>query len=357
VEAKIVILPGDGIGAEVVAEAQRVLESIASIFGHSFAFEDHLFGGSAMDQGLEPLPDTTRDACLSASAVLLGAVGNPKWDDLTAKTRPENATLELRTELGVYANLRPIPVYPELIEVTPFKRQNIKGVDLLIIRELTGGLHYGKPSYRAVVNGQRHAIDTLRYSEEEIRRVLAVAFRLAKDRRCLVTSVDKANIMESSRLWRQIANEVHAEHPDVQLEHKYVDVAALHLVQAGAKYDVVVTENMFGDILSEAASAYSGSLGMVPSASIGDGDIMLYEPIHGSAPDIAGKGIANPIGAILSAAMLLDYSLGLKLESDAVHQAVADAIASGARTADISTASHMSTTQMGNTVIKYLEKY
>lgn len=355
-EAKIVILPGDGIGAEVVAEAQRVLDSIASIFGHSFTFEHHLFGGSAMDHGLEPLPEVTRDACLSASAVLLGAVGSPKWDDLTAKSRPENATLELRTKLGVYANLRPIPVYPELIEVTPFKPRHLSGVDLVIIREITGGLHYGKPSYREIVDGERRAVDTLRYTEEEIRRVLTVAFRLAEDRRCLLTSVDKANIMESSRLWRQIATELHSEHPNVRLEHKYVDVAALHLMQAGSDYDVVVTENMFGDILSEAASVYSGSLGMVPSASIGDGDIMLYEPIHGSAPDIAGKGVANPIGAILSAAMLLDYSLGLKLEAAAVHQAVADAITAGARTADISATTHISTTQMGNAVIKCLEK-
>jgi 3-isopropylmalate dehydrogenase len=334
-KATIVLLPGDGIGPEVVREGRAVLEAIAASYGHSFEFTEHLIGGAAIDATGEPLPARTRVACERADAVLLGAVGGPKWDNPKATVRPEQGLLAIRKALGLYANLRPVTVHPELAAVSPLKPERVEGVDVLFIRELTGGLYFGWPRFREEVGDRRRAVDTLEYTEDEVRRVVRLAFRLARTRKKRVTSVDKANVLESSRLWREVAVEVAAEFPDVTLEHQLVDSCAMRLVTAARSFDVVVTENMFGDILTDEAAVLAGSLGLLPSASLGEGTRGLYEPIHGSAPDIAGKDIANPIGTILSAAMLLRHSLGLSAEADAVERAVREVIAEGARTADM----------------------
>jgi 3-isopropylmalate dehydrogenase len=334
-QAKVVLLPGDGIGPEVVDEARRVLEQVGSRFGHVFAFEQHLIGGAAIDASGGALPPETLVACERADAVLLGAVGGPKWDDPRAKVRPEQGLLGLRKALGLYANLRPVRVHPALAATSPLKEDRIAGVDVLFLRELTGGLYFGQPRMRETVGGRTRAVDTLEYTDEEIRRVVRLAFRLARGRRKLVTSVDKANVLESSRLWREVAVEVAEEFPDVRLEHQLVDSCAMRLVTSPRSFDVVVTENMFGDILTDEASVITGSLGLLPSASLGEGRRGLYEPIHGSAPDIAGKGIANPLGTIGSVAMLLRHSLGLEEEAQAVEKAVDAAVTSGARTGDM----------------------
>jgi 3-isopropylmalate dehydrogenase len=351
-EAKIVLLGGDGIGPEVVFQGKRVLEAIAERYDHSFVFEEHLIGGIAMDRMGDPFPHASFEACQRADAILLGAVGGPKWDDPQASVRPEQGLLRLRQELRLYANLRPVHVFSGLIPSSPLRAERVQGVDLLIVRELTGGIYFGKPSYREEHRGQMRAIDTMVYTESEIRRVIRLAFQLAQGRRRKVTSVDKANVLECSRLWRLVANEVAVEFPDVVLEHQLVDSAAMRIITAAPSIDILVTSNMFGDILSDEASVLAGSLGMLPSASIGEGTLGVYEPIHGSAPDIAGKGLANPLGTIMSVAMLLRHSLGLEVEARVVEEAVQEAIDSGARTGDLG--GDLPTKAMGDRVIEFL---
>jgi 3-isopropylmalate dehydrogenase len=353
-KADIVLLPGDGIGPEVVAETVRVLEAIAKRSGHVFAFTEHLMGGCSIDQHGIALTEEVLAACRASKAVLLGAVGGPKWDDPQAKVRPEQGLLALRKGLGVFANLRPVKVHPSLLDSSPLKPERLRGVDILVIRELTGGLYFGQPKGREVKDGRERAVDTLEYHDFEVRRVVDLAFRLAKTRRRKVTSVDKANVLESSRLWRQIATDIGRKNPDVALDHMLVDTASMRLVTGPASFDVVVTENMFGDILTDEASVLAGSMGMLPSASLGDGGPGLYEPIHGSAPDIAGKGIANPVGTILSAAMLLRHSLGLAAEAEAIEKAVHDGVSEGARTADLG--GKLSTTQMADEILRRLPR-
>jgi 3-isopropylmalate dehydrogenase len=349
-KANILLLPGDGIGPEVVAESVRVLDVIAEKGGHSFSYTECLIGGCSIDKYGSSLTEETLSDCQSADAVLLGAVGGPKWDDPREKDRPERGLLALRKGLKVFANLRPVKVHPALIDSTPLKPEKLKGVDILVVRELTGGLYFGFPKGRDIKDGHEHAVDTLEYYDYEIRRVVELAFRLAEGRKKKVTSVDKANVLESSRLWRQIATKIGAENPKVTLEHVLVDTASMRIITGPATMDVVVTENMFGDILTDEASVLAGSMGMLPSASLGEASLGLYEPIHGSAPDIAGMEIANPVGTILSAAMLLRYSLKLESEATSVEQAVEDAITSGARTGDLG--GSLNTRQMADEIIK-----
>ena len=334
-KAHVVLLPGDGIGPEVVAAGRAVLEKVAARFGHAFEFEPHLIGGCAIDQTGAPLPDATLAACRAADAALLGAVGGPKWDDPKAAVRPEQGLLAIRRGLGLFANLRPVRVWPQLADASPLKNDRLAGVDILFVRELTGGLYFGARGREALPGGGERAFDTMVYTDAEVRRVVALAFRLAAARRRRVTSVDKANVLESSRLWRSVAVEVGAAHPDIALEHQLVDSCAMRLLTAPSGFDVVVTENMFGDILTDEAAVLAGSLGLLPSASLGEGTFGLYEPIHGSAPDIAGKGLANPVGTILSAALLLRHSLRLLAEAAAVERAVDAVLAGDRRTADL----------------------
>lgn len=348
----VVLLPGDGIGPETVAEGVHVLEAIAGKYGHSFTFTERLIGGCSIDRFGSSLTDETLADCQSADAVLLGAVGGPKWDDPAAKERPEHGLLALRKGLGVFANLRPVKVYPPLMDSSPLKPENLEGVDILVVRELTGGLYFGQPKMREKKNGQERAVDTLEYYDYEIRRVIELAFSLARRRKKRVTSVDKANVLESSRLWRQIAMQVGSENPDITLEHMLVDTAAMRLITSPAWMDVIVTENMFGDILTDEASVLAGSMGMLPSASLSGQGPGLYEPIHGSAPDIAGRGIANPIGTILSAALMLRYSFHLEREAESIEKAVQAAIAEGCRTADLG--GKLTTRQMTNEIIQRL---
>jgi len=349
-KATIVTLPGDGIGPEVAEEARLVLARVAEAYGHDFEFEEKLIGGAAIDATGHPLPPATLEACRAADAVLLGAVGGPKWDDPLAEVRPEQGLLGIRKELGLFANLRPVTVQPLFVEFSPLRPERLAGVDMMIVRELTGGVYFGEPRRRERVGDVVRALDTMAYQDFEIRRIVKLAFEIARQRRGLVTSVDKANVLESSRLWRQIATEVGAEYADVRLEHQLVDSCAMRLVTSAAEFDVIVTGNMFGDILSDEASVLPGSLGMLPSASLGEGRKGLYEPIHGSAPDIAGKGLANPLATIMSAAMLLRHSLGLEGEASAVEQAVDRALQSGARTADLGGDPAVSTAEMGRLV-------
>jgi 3-isopropylmalate dehydrogenase len=334
-DARIVILPGDGIGPEVCAQARRVLELVAHRFEHRFVFEEHGIGGAAMDAVGSPLPAATLSACRAADAVLLGAVGGPKWDDPEQTIRPEQGLLSLRKELGLFANLRPVRPVPGLLAASPLRPERVQGTDLLIVRELTGGIYFGERRLEQTPEGER-ATDTLVYSEHEIRRIVRLAFELARGRRKLVTSVDKANVLESSRLWRRVASSLVGDFSDVRLEHQLVDSAAMRLVTAPSSFDVLVTENMFGDILSDEAAVIAGSLGILPSASLGAGRPGVFEPIHGSAPDIAGRGVANPVGAILSAAMLLRHGLSLPVEAARVEAAVEGALfESGLATADL----------------------
>jgi 3-isopropylmalate dehydrogenase len=352
--AQIVVLPGDGIGPEVTQAAVRILETIASKFHHTFSFTTHLIGGASIDAHGTALTDEATAACKVSQAVLLGAVGGPKWDDPTAAVRPEQGLLAIRKALGLYANLRPVKMFPSLIDASPLKPELLHGIDMLVVRELTGGLYFGQPKERKEVNGHMRAVDTMEYFDYEIERILKLAFQLAVQRKNKVTSVDKANVLETSRLWRQIATTTSNKYPDVTLEHMLVDTAAMRLVTAPKSFDVLVTENTFGDILTDEASILAGSMGMLPSASLGDGGLGLYEPIHGSAPDIAGKGIANPIGTILSAALLLRYSLKLEREAHSIEKAVEAVIAEGARTRDIG--GTMSTEQMTNVILTKLEQ-
>lgn len=331
----IVTLPGDGIGPDVTNEAVRVLKHIAEKFGHQFRFEQQLIGGIAIDETGSALPDETLRACLNADAVLLGAVGGPKWDDPRAKTRPEDGLLAIRKGMGLFANLRPVKPHPALAFASPLREEKIRGVDFIVVRELTGGLYFGKPKERRQENGHVSAVDTMEYHDYEIRRIVDLGFKLTQTRQKKLASVDKANVLASSRLWREIATEMHADYPDVKLDHVLVDTAAMRVVTAPASFDVIVTENTFGDILTDEAAVLVGSMGLLPSASLGAGTRGLYEPIHGSAPDIAGKGIANPLGSILSAAMLLRHSLKLENEANAIERAVDEMLSEGCRSADI----------------------
>jgi 3-isopropylmalate dehydrogenase len=330
-EALIGVLAGDGIGPEVMAEALRVLKAVETKYQHRFVYREGLIGGIAIDTHGDPFPADTRKLCAEADAVLLGAVGGPKWSDPDSKIRPEQGLLGMRAAMGVFANLRPVQTHPALYASSPLRSERLQGVDILVVRELTGGAYFGKKERTA-----DSATDVCTYTRMEIERVLRMAGELARTRRRKITSVDKANVLETSRLWRSIATELYArEYPDVQLDHLYVDAAAMHLLSRAADFDVLVTENLFGDILTDEASMLTGSLGMLPSASLNAEKRGLYEPIHGSAPDIAGRGIANPCGTILSAAMLLRHSLGLEAEARAIEHAVMAAVEGGCRTADI----------------------
>lgn len=334
-EKRIAVLPGDGIGKEITQGAVEVLQTIGERFGHQFIFSYGKIGGGAVDEVGTPLPDETIDLCKESDAVLLGAVGGPKWDTIPVHLRPEKGLLKIRKELGLYANLRPTTYFESLAESSALKKQVIEGVDLLMVRELTGGIYFGQPSERRQVEGQEAVVDTLSYTREEMVRVIKLAFELAKNRTKKVTSVDKANVLESSRMWRETAEEIAKDYPDVELNHMLVDNAAMQLIRYPKQFDVMVTENMFGDILSDEASMLTGSLGMLPSASLSENGPYLYEPIHGSAPDIAGQNIANPLATILSAAMLLRLSFGLEEEASAVEQAVDSVLNQGYRTKDI----------------------
>jgi 3-isopropylmalate dehydrogenase len=357
-EAIIVLLPGDGIGPEVINAAVDVLQAVGGAFGHEFSLQEYMLGGCAIDSYGVALPEETLSACQGADAVLLGAVGGPKWDDPQADVRPEQGLLGLRKSLRLFANLRPVLPDANLLDASPIRPELLRGVDLIVVRELTGDVYFGQPKLRRVVDGEVQAVDTMSYTESEVRRVAHVAFRLAGERRRKVTSVDKANVLESSRLWRQVVVEVGREYPHVILEHALVDAAAMRLITSPAAFDVILTGNMFGDILTDEASVLTGSMGNLPSASLGEETNQfgrprgLYEPIHGSAPDIAGKGIANPIGAILSAAMLLRHSLGLDCEGVVIEGAVRRAIADGCRTTDLG--GSLTTAQMTAEIIERL---
>ncbi|MEO1528884.1 MAG: 3-isopropylmalate dehydrogenase [Planctomycetota bacterium] len=334
-KASIVLLPGDGIGPEITEQARLTLERVAEVFGHQFDFQSHLIGGIAIDETGDPLPEATLQACRNSNAILLGAVGGPKWDDPTAKTRPEVGLLKIRKELGLFANLRPIKLFDELIDASPLRRDIIEGTDILFLRELTGGIYFG-PSGRTGEGDTESASQAMVYSVPEVERIVRLAAKAAQGRDNRLTSVDKANVLEPSRLWRQVAARVMAEEfPDVSYDVVLVDAMAMHLINRPKDFDVVVTGNMFGDILTDEASMLPGSLGMLPSASLGSDGPGLYEPIHGSAPDIAGQGIANPLATILAAAMLLRHSLGAEKEAVAVENAVSKVLADGLRTADI----------------------
>jgi 3-isopropylmalate dehydrogenase len=329
---KITTLPGDGIGPEVTTEAVRVLQTIAAIHGFRFEFEEHAIGGVAIKKFGSPLPRTTLDACLASDAVLLGAVGSPEFDRVPPNQRPEAGLLLLRSALGGYANLRPAIAYSSIAACSPVRTEVAQGTDILIVRELLGGLYFGEP--RGIDSSANVATNTMRYSVEEIERVARVAFEAARKRRGKVTSVDKANVLETSQLWRQTVIRVSQDYPDVTLEHLYVDACAMHLIANPRRFDVLLTENLFGDILSDEAAVITGSLGMLASASIG-GEVGLYEPVHGSAPDIAGQNAANPCGAIASAAMMLRYSFDLEQEASDIELAIQDVLEAGYRTPDI----------------------
>ncbi|MBM4229883.1 MAG: 3-isopropylmalate dehydrogenase [Gammaproteobacteria bacterium] len=350
-KGRIAVLGGDGIGPEVIAEGVRVLAAVASRFGHIFEMEALPFGGVAIDTFGDGLPEHTLKGCLAADGVLLGAIGGPQWGP-DAPVRPEPALLRLRAELGVYANLRPIAVQEPLRDASPIKPEYLDGVDLLFVRELTGGIYFGR-KWR---DGDR-AVDECAYSVSEIERITRVAGKLAALRRGKITQVDKSNVLETSRLWRTVSERViRAEFPGVSIEHMFVDAAAMHLIRRPRDFDVILTENLFGDILTDEGAMLAGSLGVLPSAALGDGRRGLYEPIHGSAPDIAGRGFANPCGTILSAALLLRHSLGLESEARAIEAAVATALSRGARTADIaaSGSATLSTQRMGDAVLAAL---
>lgn len=332
---KITVLPGDGIGPDIIAEALKVLDLIGEKYGHSFLYTEADLGGIALDRHGEPLPQVTVDTCKGSDAVLLGAVGGPKWDTLPGNKRPEAGLLGIRAALGLYANLRPAVIYGALKDASPLKTEIISnGIDIMVIRELTGGIYFGKRG-RLDSEGGEAAFDTEMYNVSEIKRIAKVGFETAMKRGKKLMSVDKANVLESSRLWRQVVEEVAKEYPEVALSHMYVDNAAMQLVRNPAQFDVILTSNIFGDILSDEASMITGSIGMLPSASVGSSKLGLYEPIHGSAPDIAGQDKANPIATILSVAMMLRYSLDLTDEADDIEKAVQDVLNSGYRTADI----------------------
>jgi 3-isopropylmalate dehydrogenase len=333
-KAKIVTLPGDGVSPEIMVEAVKALEKVARLYGHDFEFEEALVGGAAIDATGNPLPPETVAACQQSDGVLLGAVGDPKYDDPRSPVRPEQGLLGLRKALGVFANLRPVKIYKQLLHASTIKPEVIQDVDLVVVRELTGGIYFGERG-RRTVDGVEAAFDTLLYTVPEIERVLRVAFELARKRRNKVTSVDKANVLESSRLWRETANRVAGDYPDVEFESMYVDIASMRLVRYPSVFDVMVMGNMFGDILTDEASMIAGSMGMLPSGAIGDHKPGLFEPIHGSVPKYTGQNVVNPIATILSAAMLLRHSLELEREARAIEDAVQDVLTDGYRTRDI----------------------
>ena len=349
---KIAILPGDGIGPEVIDEAVRVLEAIAERFKHELKLARKDVGGAGLTSSNDPLPQETLQTCLASGAVLLGAVGGPAFDNVPSDLRPERGLLRLRRELGAFANLRPAICFPALEDCSPLRPELVRGADILIVRELLGGIYFGEPRSTAGVSGSRIAIDTMRYGEADIERIARVAFELAQSRRRQVTSVDKANVLDCSRLWREVVTRIGKDYPDVQLRHPYVDSAAMALVAGPRDFDVLLTENMFGDILSDQAGAIVGSIGVLGSASIG-GPIGLYEPVHGSAPDIAGKGFANPLGAILSVAMMLRHSFHLDAEAAGVEAAVTSVLRAGRRTRDLAKPGQpaLSTSEMGRQIV------
>lgn len=352
---KITTLPGDGIGPEVTGQAVRVLQAVAERFGHELRSTAKNVGGAALLVSNDPLPQDTIESCLTSGAVLLGAVGGPAFDKYPPKLRPEAGLLRLRKELGVFANLRPAVCVPGLENLSPLRAEIVRGTDVMIVRELLGGLYFGERSTKGG-NGHRQASDNMAYTEPEIERIAHIAFDLANRRRKKLTSVDKANVLDCSRLWRDVVNSISKQYPEVKLGHMYVDSAAMALVSHPADFDVILTENMFGDILSDQAGAVVGSLGMLPSASVG-GKVGLYEPIHGSAPDIAGQGIANPLGAILSAAMLLRHSFQLEAEAALIDTAVREVLAAGHRTRDLARQGEtsVSTQQMGELVVNSIQ--
>ena len=349
----LTVLPGDGIGPEVTEQAVLVLQAVAEGFGHELKLQRKPIGGAALKAVDDPLPADTIEACLSSGAVLLGAVGSPEFDKNPGHLRPEAGLLRIRRELGAYANLRPAVFFPALEDCSPVRAEIVRGTDIMIVRELLGGAYFGTPRSIEGEPGTRLAINTMRYGENEIERIARVAFELAMKRKKKVLSVDKANVLECSRLWRDVVTRIGKDYAEVKLGHQYVDSAAMLLVQRPAEFDVILTENMFGDILSDQAGGVVGSLGLLASASIG-GPVGLYEPVHGSAPDIAGKGIANPLGAILSAAMLLRHSFHLEREAVCIEEAVSAVLAKGARTPDLAGKTHavMSTVEMGKRVVE-----
>jgi 3-isopropylmalate dehydrogenase len=351
----IAVLPGDGIGVEVIGEAEKVLRAVGERFGHRFVLERALVGGAAMDATGVPLPEATMMLCQASDAILFGAVGDPKYDDPRARVRPEQALFGLRKGLGLFANLRPVRVHPALASASPLRPELVQDVDLVVVRELTGGIYFGEPR----VEGSERAVDTMVYTRAEVERITHVAFRLARGRRRKVTSVDKANVLACSRLWRQTVEAVAKGYPDVTLEHLLVDAATMHLIQRPRDFDVLLTGNLFGDILSDETSVLAGSMGMLPSASLGEGRRGLYEPVHGSAPGIAGQGIANPLAAILSAAMLLRHALDMETEAQAVEAAVANVLGAGHRTLDIAVPGQpvVTTQQMGDLVATMLPEH
>jgi 3-isopropylmalate dehydrogenase len=357
-DASIAILPGDGVGPEVISESMKVLDAVASKFKHNFNLTLGDIGGCAIDKYGTALPDITLEKCSNSDAILMGAVGGPKWDDPSNKIRPEDGLLKIRKSLKLFANIRPVKVYPSLLNATPIKPEILKNVDILVIRELTGGLYFGKPKKRWATSKGRRGVDTLKYSEHEIRRILKLAFELSGSRRKKLTSVDKQNVLETSRLWREIAIEMSSDYPEIELEHILVDNAAMQLIRNPSDFDVIVSENTFGDILTDETAVLSGSMGMLPSASLSEASsssgngMGLYEPIHGSAPDISGQGIANPIGSILSTAMMLRLSFNLNDEALAIERAVEGILEDGYRTADISmdVAANANTTKIGDLI-------
>lgn len=356
---KVLVLPGDGIGPEIIAEAVKVLNLANKKYNLGLELVDGELGGAAIDKHGVPLADSTLALAREVDAVLLGAVGGPKWDTIDKSIRPERGLLKIRSELGLFANLRPAILYPQLADASSLKPEVVSGLDILIVRELTGGIYFGTPRDTVILeNGERKAFDTLPYSESEIRRIAKVGFDMARLRNQKLCSVDKANVLESSRLWREVVEEVAKDYPDVELSHMYVDNAAMQLVRAPKQFDVVVTDNLFGDILSDEASMLTGSIGMLPSASLDANNKGMYEPCHGSAPDIAGQGLANPLATILSVSMMLRYSFDQSQAAEAIEKAVSDVLDQGLRTGDIMSAGmrKVGTAEMGDAVVAALEK-
>ena len=346
-KAEITVLAGDGIGPEITEHALNILNAIEKKYGHEFTLHDALFGGIAIDETGDPYPLETRELCKKSDAVLLGAVGGPKWSDPKAKTRPEKGLLDMRSDLGVYANLRQIKTYPQLIDNSPIENVKLKEIDILFVRELIGGIYFGEKE-----KTDYYAKDVCEYSASEIERIVKVAADLSMKRKNKLTSVDKANVMATSQLWRSVTTAmIEKEYPEIEIEHLLVDAATMHLLSRPADFDVIVAENLFGDILTDEASMLTGSIGMIPSASLGDNNFGVYEPIHGSAPDIQGKGLANPSGMILSVAMMLKHSLNLIEESNDIENAVEEVLSDGIFTADLSSEDHVSTDEMGNAIL------
>ena len=354
----IALIPGDGIGPEIVAQAKAVLDRAAEIFGHEFTYTEVAMGGNAIDRYGDPLPQEMLDKCLASDSVLLGAVGGPKWNGVPGPQRPEKGLLRLRAGMGVYSNNRPAKIWPQLASASPLKPEIVeRGIDFLIVRELIGGIYFGKHE-TVTENGEPVAIDELRYTESEIRRIGRIGFETARKRNHKLCSVEKSNVLDSSRLWKKVMHQLAAEYPDVELSDMLVDNCAMQIVKDPSQFDVIVTENMFGDILSDEASMITGSIGMIPSSSLGDGTRGLYEPIHGSAPDIAGKDIANPIGTILAAAMMLRYSFDMAAEADCIESAVSAVLEAGYRTGDIFSpgCTQVGCREMGRLVTEHLKK-